>query len=52
MTMLEIEIERNAEGHQLAYLNIPNEGGMRISGPKAWGGSTNIARSGRAVLVP
>lgn len=40
-----LEIEVNAEGDKLAYLfNMSNEEGQRIAGPKAWGGSRNIAR--------
>lgn len=43
------QIERNAEGNKLAYLSPVNENnligvGYRIAGPKAWGGSTNIAQ--------
>jgi hypothetical protein len=40
-----LEIERNAEGSLLAYLSKEGEScGFRIAGPKAWGGSKNIAR--------
>lgn len=44
-----LEVEINAEGSKLAYLSpIDDEGkttvGYRISGPKALGGSKNIAR--------
>lgn len=42
--MLILEIERNAEGAILAYLSKEGAGGgRRITGPKAWGGSKNIA---------
>jgi hypothetical protein len=44
-----LEIEGNAEGDNLAYLSPADENGesssgYRIAGPKAWGGSRNIAR--------
>lgn len=43
--MLIFEIEKNAEGAVLVYLMKEGaEGGRRIAGPKAWGGSRNIAR--------
>lgn len=34
-----LQVGRNKEGHTLAYLN-PKDGdfGLRIAGPKAWGG--------------
>ena len=49
MTIHILEIEQNAEGDKLAYLfpideNGNAESGYRIAGPKAWGGSKNIAR--------
>lgn len=45
--MLEVEI--NSEGDKLVYLHPLDDkgetnGGRRIAGPKAWGGSRNIAR--------
>lgn len=44
-----LEVEVNAEGSRLAYLSPADEDGntrcgYRIAGPKAWGGSKNIAR--------
>lgn len=44
-----LEIEVNAEGGKSATLSPLNgdgepESGFRIAGPKAWGGSRNIAR--------
>lgn len=44
-----LEVEINAEGCKLAYLSPIDENdkpkdGFRIAGPKAWGGSRNIAR--------
>lgn len=40
-----LEIEINAEGSKLAYLSKEGEScGFRIAGPKAWGGSRNIAK--------
>lgn len=44
-----LEVEINAEGDKLACLSpIDSDGnvqcGYRIAGPKAWGGSRNIAR--------
>ena len=44
-----LQIERNAEGSVLAYLSPTDENGVqqdgyRIAGPKAWGGSENIAK--------
>lgn len=40
-----LEIEINSEGGKLAYLSKEgDDGAYRIAGPKAWGGSTNIAR--------
>ncbi len=44
-----LEVEINAEGNKLAYLSPVDENGnpksgYRIAGPKAWGGSKNIAR--------
>lgn len=49
MSLHLLEIEVNAEGSKLAYLSpIGEDGevydGYRIAGPKAWGGSKNIAR--------
>lgn len=49
MTIHRLDIEINAEGSKLAYLHPTNdqgeiESGYRIAGPKAWGGSRNIAR--------
>ena len=40
-----LDIEVNAEGNKLAILTkIGDEGsGYRLAGPKAWGGSRNIA---------
>jgi len=40
-----LEIHKNAEGSKLAYLG-PERGDscLRIAGPKAWGGSTELAR--------
>lgn len=48
-TDLILEIEQNAEGSKLAILSpVDKDGnpdsGYRIAGPKAWGGSHNIAR--------
>ncbi len=46
-----LEVEINAEGNKLAYLGKGNredgytdDGCYRIAGPKAWGGSRNLAR--------
>jgi hypothetical protein len=44
-----LEVEINGEGNELAYLSPldekgETEGGYRITGPKPWGGSENIAR--------
>lgn len=40
-----LEIEQNAEGGKLAYLSKEGEScGYRVAGPKAWGGSKNIAK--------
>ncbi len=40
-----LEVRVNAEGQKLAYFSKENgEGGMRIAGPKAWGGSKKIAQ--------
>lgn len=40
-----LEVEINAEGDKLAYLSPEGAtGGYRIAGPKAWGGSRNLAR--------
>lgn len=39
---LTLDIERNAEGQVLAILG-DRRTGYRIAGPKAWGGSRNIA---------
>ena len=44
-----LDIEINAEGNKLAILSPANENGepecgYRIAGPKAWGGSRNLAR--------
>lgn len=44
-----LEVEINAEGAKLAYLSPTDENGntqcgYRIAGPKAWGGSRNIAK--------
>lgn len=45
-----LEVEINAEGNKLAYLGKGTKDGYaegcsyRIAGPKAWGGSQNIAR--------
>jgi len=44
-----LDIEINAEGQKLAILSPTDESGdvqsgYRIAGPKAWGGSRNIAR--------
>lgn len=49
MTLHILEIEQNAEGGKLAYLspadkNGDAQSGYRIAGPKAWGGSKNLAR--------
>jgi len=49
MALHMLEIEVNAEGNKLAYLSPTNEkgetqSGYRLAGPKAWGGSKNIAR--------
>ena len=42
--MLILEIEQNAEGYKLAYLSKEgSNSGFRIAGPKAWGGSKNLA---------
>lgn len=39
-----LEVEVNAEGKKLAYLGKKGAGDCyRIAGPKAWGGSTNMA---------
>jgi len=44
-----LEIDKNAEGNILAVMAPMNENGevdvgYRIAGPKAWGGSVNLAR--------
>lgn len=44
-----LEIEQNTEGSKLAYLSPADENGdaqsgYRIAGPKAWGGSRNLAK--------
>lgn len=44
-----LEVERNAEGSVLAILSPIEENGeapcgLRVAGPKAWGGSINMAR--------
>lgn len=40
-----LDVEVNAEGNKLAYLSKEGAGvGFRIAGPKAWGGSRNLAR--------
>jgi hypothetical protein len=44
-----LDLEQNAEGSKLAYLSPADEdgkpqSGYRIAGPKAWGGSRNLAR--------
>lgn len=40
-----LEVEENAEGSKLAYLGMKDgAGAYRIAGPKAWGGSRNLAR--------
>jgi len=40
-----LDIEVSAEGSKLAYFAPKgSDTGFRISGPKAWGGSKNIAR--------
>ena len=46
-----LEVEINADGNKLAYLGKGNKadgytdgGCYRIAGPKAWGGSRNLAR--------
>ena len=49
MSLHILDIEVNAEGDKLACLSPANEDGetqvgYRIAGPKAWGGSRNIAR--------
>ena len=45
MTFHILEIEENAEGDILAYLSKKDsDSGYRIAGPKAWGGSRNVAR--------
>lgn len=42
--MLILEVEQNAEGSKLAFLSKEDSGcGYRIAGPKAWGGSRNLA---------
>lgn len=44
METIRIEIHRNAAGHKLAYAQaIGSDYSYRISGPKAWGGSTKLA---------
>ena len=44
IVMLILDIEINAEGDKSAYLSKEGDGGgYRIAGPKAWGGSRNIA---------
>jgi hypothetical protein len=43
--MLILDIEQNAEGNKLAYLSKEGAGsGLRIAGPKAWGGSRTLAQ--------
>jgi hypothetical protein len=50
MMMYLLEVEINAEGNKVAYLGKGTKDGYtggscyRIAGPKAWGGSRNIAR--------
>jgi hypothetical protein len=45
MTDFILEIERNAEGDDLAYLSVEGSGvGYRIAGPKAWGGSRQLVK--------
>lgn len=49
MSLFILEVEQNAEGSKLAYLSPADENGnpksgYRIAGPKAWGGSSNLAR--------
>ena len=40
-----LEIHKNAEGSKLAYLGPQGEDScLRIAGPKAWGGSCELAR--------
>ena len=44
-----LEVAQNAEGNKLAYLSPAGSNGeplsgYRIAGPKAWGGSKNLAR--------
>ena len=42
--IFEFKIEVNAEGSKLAYLSKKDDGSaFRIAGPKAWGGSKNLA---------
>ena len=44
LPLLVLEVEKNAEGNVLAYLGKEDDGCCyRIAGPKAWGGSRNIA---------
>lgn len=49
MSVYLLEVNQNAEGSKLAYLSPMDEageieGGYRIAGPKAWGGSRSLAR--------
>ena len=44
MVLHVLDIEINAKGSKLAILSPEGESGYRIAGPKAWGGSKNIAR--------
>jgi len=44
MTIHILDVERNAEGDVLACMGKEGDGcSYRIAGPKAWGGSRNIA---------
>ena len=39
-----LEIHKNAEGSKLAFMGVDGDDCCyRISGPKAWGGSTELA---------
>jgi len=43
--MFQLDVEINAEGDKLAVLGVVGAGhAFRLAGPKAWGGSRNIAR--------
>ena len=45
MSVYILEVEINAEGDPLAYLSVEGEAsGYRIAGPKAWGGSSSVAK--------